>query len=100
MRELVEQVKAATLELLKQLKKVDHVFITSERVAEWGDEMYDAPRVSAIDKYEHYNEYAITHIKDGRIYGFSLSEDIDNSRVFEFEELTSDELFWIVEVIS
>ncbi len=92
MKTLLEQVFASTLELTKELKKVEHVFVTSEDLDNWSDAIYEAPRIGYISKYDYYDEYAIIYIKDGFVCGVPLSEGLEHEKVFALKELSTDEL--------
>lgn len=64
-----------------------------------GDYIYELPRMSAVDKYNIYTEYAIIEFQKEYLVAVPL-DDLDEKRTFDFHTLTLPECIDLYEFIQ
>jgi hypothetical protein len=71
----------------------------------WQDEFYDLPRTFLVDKYSHYDEYALISVyaEDGNIKLEGLSIDTESNTdeyTFDASETSSEVLISVLDLIT
>jgi len=99
MDKLVESIRSNTRELVELVKTLDHTFLTELDLETWTDNVYDAPRLYDVDKYDNYNDFAIINISNGFINTIGLTECYDGMKLFTVEELSTDDLLNICDCL-
>lgn len=61
-------------------------------------EIYDLPRISSVDKYNIYTEYAIIEFKNDYLVGISL-DDIQDKKTIDFYTINLAEAIDLYEYI-
>ena len=77
----------------------------SEEDIHWQDDFYDLPRTFLVDKYSHYDEYALisVYVEDGnlRLEGLSIdTESNTDEYTFDASETSSEVLISVLDLIT
>ena len=101
MLDKVKKIGGLVIELVDYLKTVNIEVIPIEWCDDHPNEYYSAPRCVKLDKYGYYDEHVIQKLEDGKITAYGCTEGNDNEKVlFEFGDLTTDELCELIEYIK
>jgi len=92
-----------TYSLLREIKKyinnVDYIFMNVKEFNNENDLIHDLPRVSHIDKYGYYNEFAVMSISNGEIYALGIGENFGDEFEMFVDDIQAFEALWIAEEI-